>query len=107
KRCAERARAVRRAVAVDRALAKYFAALGALADDKVVRYDASIDDLADALEDDAKLDREKVRAGSDLATFAASVATDGYRHLELTRVIEEQNTNVGAVIDALTDVVAR
>ncbi len=105
KRCAERERAARRAVAVDRALASYFAALGALADGKVVKYDASIDDLADALEDDAKLDRKKVRAVSDLAEFAASVATDGYRHLELTRVIEDQNANVAAVIDALTDIV--
>ena len=107
KSCADRERAVRRAVAVDRALASYFAALGALADGKVVKYDASIDDLADALEDDAKLDRKKVRAVSDLAEFAASVATDGYRHLELTRVIEDQNANVAAVIDALADIVGQ
>lgn len=107
KRCAARERAVRRAVAVDRVLARYFAALGALADDKVVKYGASIDDLADALEDDAQLDQEKVRAVSDLAAFTASVATDGYRHLKLTRVIEEQNANVAAVIDALTDIVGR
>jgi hypothetical protein len=105
KSCADRERAVRRAVAVDRVLASYFAALGALADGKVVKYDASIDDLADALEDDAKLDRKKVRAVGDLAAFTASVATDGYRHLELTRVIQDQNANVAAVIDALTDIV--
>lgn len=106
KRCADRAKAVRRTVAVERVLASYFAALGALADGKVVRYDASIDDLADALEDDAKLDRERVRAVSDLAAFAASVTTDGYRHLKLAKVIEEQNGNVATVIDALSEIVA-
>lgn len=106
KQCAERGRAVERAVAVERVLGRYFAALGALADGKVVSYDGEIDDLADALEDDAKLDRKKVKAVSDLAAFAASVTTDGYRHLKLTRVIEEQNGNVGAVIDALTEIVA-
>ncbi len=105
KRCADRESAVRRAVAVDRVLASYFTALGALADGKVVKYGASVDDLADALEDDAKLDRKKVRAVSDLAAFTASAATDGYRHLELTRVVEDQNANVATVIDALTDMV--
>jgi hypothetical protein len=104
-RCADRAKAVRRAVTAERALASYFAALGALADDKVVKYDRQVDDLADALEEDAGLDEEKVRAVSDLASFAASVATDGYRHLKLARVIEEQNGNVGVVIDALTEIV--
>jgi hypothetical protein len=104
-RCADRARAVRRAVTAERALASYFAALGALADDKVVKYEGSVDDLADALEEDAGLDREKVRAVSDLASFAASVATDGYRHLKLANVIEEQNGNVALVIDALTEIV--
>jgi hypothetical protein len=103
--CAERGKAVRRAVAVERVLASYFAALGALADGKVVKYDGQIDDLADALEDDAKLDRKKVKAVSDLAAFAASVATDGYRHLKLAQVIEEENGNVGTVIDALTEIV--
>lgn len=105
KRCADRKSAVRRAVTVDRVLASYFTALGALADGKVVRYDASIDRLADALEDDAKLDREKVRAVADLAAFTASTTADGYRHLKLTKVIEEQNGNVAAVIDALAEVV--
>jgi hypothetical protein len=104
-RCADRAKAVRRAVAAERVLASYFAALGALADGKVVKYDDEIDDLADALEDDAKLDGKKVKAVSDLAAFVASVATDGYRHLKLAKVIEEQNGNVGAVIDALTEIV--
>ncbi len=103
--CADRARAVRRAVTAERALASYFAALGALADDKVVKYDGSVDGLADALEEDAGLDREKVRAVSDLASFAASVATDGYRHLKLANVIEEQNGNVALVIDALAEIV--
>ncbi|HEU4584852.1 MAG TPA: hypothetical protein VFR95_03835 [Gemmatimonadaceae bacterium] len=107
KRCADRERAVRRAVAVDRVLASYFAALGALAEEKVVKYDASIDDLADALEDDAKLDAKKVRAVSDLAAFTASVATDGYRKLTLTKVIEDQNANVAAVVDALADIVGK
>ncbi len=107
KRCADRERAVRRAVAVDRVLASYFAALGALANDKVVKYDASIDDLADALEDDAKLDGQKVRAVSDLAAFTASVATDAYRRLTLARVIEDQNANVAAVIDALAEIVGK
>jgi hypothetical protein len=105
KRCADRESAVRRAVAVDRVLASYFAALGALADKKVVKYDASFDALANALEDDAKLDGDKVRAVSDLAAFATSVATDGYRHLTLTRVIEDENANVAAVIDALAEIV--
>jgi hypothetical protein len=105
KRCAARERAVKRAVAVDRVLASYFTALGALADDKVVKYDAAVDDLSDALVDDAGLDADKVRAMSDLAAFTASVATNGYRHFELTRVIEEQNANVIAVIDALDDIV--
>jgi hypothetical protein len=107
KRCADRGRAVRRAVTVDGVLAGYFAALGALAESRVVKYDASIDDLADALEDDARLDGTKVRAVSDLAKFTASVATDGYRHLTLTRAIEDQNANVGVVIDALTDIVGK
>lgn len=106
KRCAARGRAVERAVAVERVLGRYFAALGALADGTVVKYDGEIDDLADALEDDAKLDRKKVKAVSDLAAFAASVTTDGYRDLKLARVIEEQNGNVGTVIDALTEIVA-
>lgn len=106
KRCEDRGRAVRRAVAVDRVLGRYFTALGALADDKVVKYDGEMDDLADALEDDAKLDRKKVKAVSDLAAFAASATTDGYRHLKLTQVIEEQNGSVGTVIDALTEIVA-
>jgi hypothetical protein len=106
KRCVERGRAVERAVVVERVLGRYFAALGALADGEVVDFDASVDDLADALEDDAKLDRKKVKAVSDLAAFAASVTTDGYRHLKLAQVIEEQNGNVGTVIDALTEIVA-
>jgi hypothetical protein len=87
-------------------LGRYFAALGALADDRVVDYDASVDDLADALEDDAKLDAGKVRAVSGLAAFAASVTTDAYRHLQLSKVIEEQNGNVATVIDALGEIVA-
>jgi hypothetical protein len=106
KRCADRGKAVGRAVAVERVLGRYFTALGALADDEVVDYDASLDDLADALEDDAKLDAGKVRAVSDLAAFAASVGTDAYRHLKLSKVIEEQNGNVGTVIDALGEIVA-
>ena len=105
KLCAARGRTVGRAVAVERVLGRYFAALGALADGEVVEYHGEIDDLADALEDDAKLDRKKVKAVSDLAEFVASVTTDGYRHLELTRAIEEQNGNVGTVIDALTEIV--
>ncbi len=105
KRCAERGRTVRQTVAVGRVLASYFAALGSLADDRVVKYDASIERLADALEGDANLDRDEVRAVSDLASFSASVATDGYRHLKLTRVIEEQNDNVITVIDALAAIV--
>jgi len=106
KRCEDRGKAVRRAVSVERVLGRYFAALGALADGEVVDFDGSVDDLADALEDDAKLDRKKVKAVSDLAAFVASVTTDGYRHLKLTQVIEEQNGNVGTVIDALTEIVA-
>jgi len=104
-RCTERAKAAKRAVVVGRALASYFAALGALADDKVVKYDASVDDLADALEEDARLDGDRVRAVSGLASFAASVATDGYRHLKLSRVIEEQNGNVSTAVDALVEIV--
>lgn len=104
-RCADRAKAARRAVAAERVLASYFAALGALADDRVVKYDGSVDDLADALAEDAGVDRDRVRAVSALASFAASVATDGYRRLKLAKVIEEQNGNVGTVIDALTQIV--
>lgn len=104
-RCAPRERAVKRAVAVDRVLASYFAALGALADDGVVKYSTAVDGLADALAEDARLDAKRVRAVSDLAAFAASASTDGYRHLELTRVIEEQNANVIAVIEALGEIV--
>jgi len=105
KRCAARERAVKRAVAVDKVLARYFTALGALANDDVVKYDVPVDDLADALADDAGLDAGKVRAVSDLAAFTLSASADGYRHLELTRVIEDQNANVIAVIDALGDIV--
>lgn len=104
-RCAGRARAVERTAAVERVLARYFSALAALADNKVLSYDRGVGELANALEDDAKLDAKQVRAVSDLAAFAASVATDGYRHVKLTKVIEEQNANVGTVVDALTAIV--
>lgn len=104
-RCAERQKAAKRTIAVERVLAGYFAALAGLADDKVVSYDRSVDRLAGSLEDDARLDRKQVRAVADLAAFAASVATDGYRHAKLTSVIENQNANVATVIDALTEIV--
>lgn len=104
-RCARRAKAVRRTVAVERVLAGYFTALAGLTDDRVVSYDRSIGQLAGSLEDDAGLDPEQVRAVADLAAFAASVATDGYRRSKLTNVIEQQNANVTVVIDALTRIV--
>jgi hypothetical protein len=104
-RCTDRAKAVKRAVAVERVLASYFAALGGLAGEKMVSYDRSVDRLAGALEGYAKLDGKQVRAVGDLAAFAASVATDGYRHAKLTTVIEEQNENVATVIDALMEIV--
>lgn len=104
-RCAERRKVVNRTVAVERVLAGYFTALAGLADGKVVAYEGSIDNLAGSLEDDAHLDRKRVRAVADLAAFAASVGTDGYRHARLTSVIEKQNANVAIVIDALTQIV--
>ena len=48
-RCAERGKAVRRAVAVERVLTSYFSALGGLAGAKVVNYDRSVDKLAGTL----------------------------------------------------------
>ena len=104
-RCAERAKAVKHAVTVERVLGSYFSALAGLADDRVVSYDRNIDRLTGSLEDDAKLDGEQVRAVGELAAFAASVATDGYRHVKLTNAIEEQNANVVTVIDALSEIV--
>lgn len=104
-RCAEREKAVKRTVTVERVLASYFTALAGLADDKVTSYDRSIGELAGSLEDDARLDGKQVRAVADLAAFAASVATDGYRRSKLTHVIAIQNANVATVIDALTEIV--
>lgn len=104
-RCAERLAAGRRAVAVERVLARYFAALAALADNEVPSYDSELDALAKSLVDDAGLDRKQTAAVSDLAAFAGSVMTDGYRKAKLATVIEQQSSNVATVIDALTTIV--
>lgn len=104
-RCAERQTVVRRTVTVERVLASYFAALAGLADNDVVDYDDSLDELAGSLVDDARLDQKQVRAVADLAELAASVATEGYRRAKLASVIENQNANVATVVDALAEIV--
>ena len=105
--CAARDGAIRSLGHANRALASYFAALEALADGKVPKLDAQVDDLADAVGDAGSFDEQQVSAIDALASFAANRAADGYRRARLRDAIAGQNDNVQRLTAAMHDILDR
>ena len=104
--CAARDSAVRRVVAMNRLLAGYWSALGALADDRVVAYDKNLDRLATALNADAGLARDRARAITGIASFLGTAVTEGYRRRQLVEAIDSQHDNVARLVEGVREIVA-
>lgn len=104
--CAGRDSAVRRVVAMNRVLAGYWSALGALADDRVVGYDKELARLATALNADAGVPRDRARGVTGLAAFLGTAVTEAYRRGQLERAIESQHENVALVVEGLHEIFA-
>jgi len=105
--CVGRDAALRTVTRANRVLSSYFAALESLAENKLTDYDAKVDALGDAVGEAADFDKKQVKAIEDLAKFASSRATDGYRRSRLRDAIATQNENVQVVTDALHDILDR
>jgi hypothetical protein len=99
--CADRERALRDVEGVNRVLSGYFAALGALAGEKVPEAGAGVSALGSAVGEATDFDAGKVSAITALARFTTTHATDGYRRAALREAIAGQNANVQTVTSAL------
>jgi hypothetical protein len=105
--CAGRESAMRNLARANRALAAYFAALEALADNKLPELDAEVNDLADATRDAAGFDKQRVAAVAALSRFAATRTAAGYRRARLRDAIATQNENVQMVTAAMHEMLER
>jgi hypothetical protein len=104
-RCDEYAKLARRLVKANKVLVSYLKALGKLAEDKIVVYDKRIDNFADALDDTDMFDAEKIEAVQGLTTVLANAAAGEWRRKELKKAIEEANSGVQILVDALRGVI--
>jgi len=105
--CADRESALRNVTRAGRVLSAYFAALESLAENKLTDYDAKVDALGSAVGEAADVDKRRVKAIEELAKFASSRTTDGYRRTKLRDAIAAQNDNVQAVTGALHEILDR
>jgi hypothetical protein len=105
--CAGRESALRTATRTSRVLAAYFAALEALAENKLTDYGTKVDALGSAVGEAGEFDTKQVKAIEGLAKFASSRATDGYRRRRLREAIATQNENVQTFTNALHDILDR
>jgi hypothetical protein len=105
--CAARDRALREVVRVNAALAAYFHALSALAADKVIDLDGTVNAVGMATADAGLLDTKQEKALAALARFASSRLTDGYRRATLRAAIADQNANVQLLTAALHEIIER
>ena len=105
--CAGRDSAMRSLARANRALAAYFAALETLADSKLPKLDAAVNDLADATRDAGSFDKQQVAAVAALSRFAATRVAGGYRRARLRDAIAAQNENVQVVTTAMHQILER
>jgi hypothetical protein len=106
-RCKSLVDAGRALLAANRALQQYLTALGAMADDRIVRFDPQLDALTRAVVATDEFPRERVEAVSGLAKLLARAATDGYRRAQLRDAIAAADSDVAAITDGLVVAVER
>jgi hypothetical protein len=86
---------------------EYIRALGALASDELVSYDASLDSLAADIRATKLIDDAKADAFAALTKRTAKAATEMYRRRKLKRLIADANGSFQIVVGALIDIVGR
>ena len=94
-------------LALHKGVEKYLHALGALAADELISYDASVDSLAAEIKKAKLIDDSKADAFGSLTKLVAKAATDLYRQRKLNQMIGEANTDFQTVITALRDIVEK
>lgn len=99
----EAAHAQRQAVAdgallMQAALSRYMEALADLADDDLVVLDAEVQELANAAAKAELLDANQAGAVGGIGALLSEAALNGYRQRQLTRVIEQGNAPLQALV---------
>ena len=87
--------------ALHQTMTNYMAALGKLAEDNIVSYDAELDSAAKTLRKSKFVKMETVEASGEISKILFKAFTDLWRKRQLSKIIDQSNSNFQTLIDGL------